>query len=78
MSHIYDVTVATDAGDERRVVKTLKEARAFVKKHDAGGTYWIERVEIGKLSLDLLCEVINSNGGSYAVSSEVVEERKIG
>lgn len=77
MPYIYDATVATQDGDERRVFRHLYQARRFVKEHDVGGSYWIERVEIAKVTLDLLIDVINSNGGSYAASTEVVEERRL-
>lgn len=75
MPRIYEVTVATSDGDETLAVKTLKEARAFVKENDIGGPYRIDRIEIDKLDIQLLLDVINSRGGCYASSRETIETR---
>lgn len=76
MTHIYDVMVATQDGDKITTVKTIKEAREFVKKNGVGGSYSIDRVVIGKLSVELLIDVINSQGGNYCINRKTVESSR--
>lgn len=72
---IYEATIAQKHGDHTWCFPTLKEARAFIKENDIGGSYWIKKIDVGTLTSRLLCDVINSQGGSYVEDSSYVEER---
>ena len=67
---IYEAVVA---GAERKAFRYLYQARRYAKENDAGAGWYIDRVEVGKPDLDLLLNVINSNGGCYALTRQTIE-----
>lgn len=73
--YIYEANVETSYGGRIAVFRYLYQARKYVQENDEGLDYWIDRVDVGKPSLDLFCEVINFCGGNYTLSRETVEKR---
>ncbi len=60
-------------GEITMVFRTLKEARTFAATMGFP-VYTIYRVETPKPTVQLLVDIINSQGGSYCLSREIVEE----
>lgn len=78
MPIIYEATVAQKDGDLTRVFRFEDEARAFVREHDIGGCYWIDKVSLPDVPwLKLVVDIINADGGRYAQTRKTIEERHI-
>jgi hypothetical protein len=60
--------------EERRVFRTIREAKDFVKLHGVK-YYAIEKHKVVRLTIDNVLAIINSDGGQWSESSEVVIDK---